>query len=93
MGVAGRVGLSSLWDRARLPNKFTRDLIWGLVVGFTFSLSSTSLALLVQSWRRRKAISHVPPRPIELRSDEVVEGVIGLIGRRISSRVTLQYRN
>lgn len=70
----------SIWNRLRLPTKFTRDLIIGIAVGITFSLSSTSLALLAQGWRRRRAIHRIPPRPIELRSDEVVDGVIGLIG-------------
>lgn len=69
-----------LWDRLQLPRKFTRDLLLGLVLGITFSLSSTSLALLIQGWRRKRAVARVPPRPIELRSDEVVDGVIGLIG-------------
>jgi hypothetical protein len=71
---------SDLWDRLRLQRRVSRDLIIGLVVGITFSLSSTSLALLVQQWRRKRAIARIPPRPIELRSDEIVDGVTGLIG-------------
>ncbi len=70
-----------IWDRLKLPRRFTRDLVIGLLLGITLSLSSTSLALLTQGWRRRKAILKIPPRPIELRSDEIVDGVIGLIGR------------
>jgi cysteine synthase A len=70
----------NLIQRLRVPTRFTRDLVIGLVIGITLSLSSTSLALLVQGYRRRRAISRIPPRPIELRSDEIVEGVIGLIG-------------
>ncbi|CAD6566855.1 MAG: hypothetical protein TREMPRED_003032 [Tremellales sp. Tagirdzhanova-0007] len=70
----------NLSDRLRLPNRFTRDLIIGVFLGITLSLSSTSLALLAQGWRRRRAISRTPPRPIELRSDEIVSGVTGLIG-------------
>ncbi|OCF58042.1 cysteine synthase A [Kwoniella mangroviensis CBS 10435] len=68
------------WERIRFPNKFTRDLAWGLVIGVTLSLSSTSFALLFQDWRRKRAIARIPPRPIEIRSDEIVNGVIGLIG-------------
>jgi cysteine synthase A len=71
----------NLHNRLHLPTRFTRDLIIGLIVGITLSLSSTSLALLAQGYRRRRAIARIPPRPIELRSDEVVDGVIGLIGR------------
>lgn len=71
---------SNVWNRLRLPTRFTRDLLIGIAVGITFSLSSTSLALLAQGWRRRRAVQRIPPRPIQLRSDEVVPGVIGLIG-------------
>jgi cysteine synthase A len=63
-----------------MSSRLTRDLVIGLVVGVTLSLSSTSLALLFQNYRRKRAISRIPPRPIELRSDEIVDGVIGLIG-------------
>ncbi|WVW80008.1 hypothetical protein I302_101981 [Kwoniella bestiolae CBS 10118] len=68
------------WDRIRFPNKFTRDLAWGLIIGVTLSLSSTSFAILFQDWRRKRAIARIPPRPIEIRSDEIVDGVMGLIG-------------
>jgi cysteine synthase A len=75
------LGLSStFWERFRLPSKFTRDLVWGLLLGVTFSLTSTSLALIGQSWRKKRSIAHIPPRPIEIRSEEIVDGVIGLIG-------------
>ena len=80
MSLYDRLGLTNFWERLRVPRRLTQELIWGVVLGVTFSLSSTSLALLVQGWRRRRAIVRVPPRPIELRSDEVVDGVIGLIG-------------
>jgi cysteine synthase A len=71
---------TNVWYRLKLPTRFTRDLLIGIAVGITFSLSSTSLALLAQGWRRKRAVQRIPPRPIELRSDEVVPGVIGLIG-------------
>ncbi|WVF67110.1 hypothetical protein IAT40_001855 [Kwoniella sp. CBS 6097] len=89
MGLADYITLPRLstiaiserfWDRLRFPSKFTRDLVWGLVIGVTLSLSSTSVATLFQNWRRKRAVARVPPRPIELRSDEIVPGVIGLIG-------------
>ncbi|KAL7419687.1 Cysteine synthase 2 [Cryptotrichosporon argae] len=73
-------GLSEWWTRLRLPRRLTRDLAIGLFVGITLSLSSTSAALLFQEWRRRRAIQRIPKRPIELRSDEIVPGVTGLIG-------------
>ncbi|KAK4687250.1 hypothetical protein P7C73_g2863, partial [Tremellales sp. Uapishka_1] len=80
MGWLDIFSTANLWDRLKLPRKFTRDLVIGLLVGFTFSLSSTSLALLAQGWRRKRAVGRIPPRPIEIRSDEIVNGVIGLIG-------------
>ena len=78
MGISD--GFSTVWSKLKLPNRFSRDLTIGLLVGFAFSLSSTSLAIFFQDWRRKRAIQRIPPRPIELRSDEVVPGVIGLIG-------------
>lgn len=71
---------AKFWERLRFPSKFTRDLVWGIILGITVSLSSTSAALILQEWRRKRAIQRIPPRPIELRSDEIVSGVTGLIG-------------
>lgn len=71
---------SKFWERLRFPSKFTRDLVWGIILGITLSLSSTSAALILQEWRRKRATQRIPPRPIELRSDEIVPGVTGLIG-------------
>lgn len=88
MGFLDRLLNLNFRDTFRLPNRLTRDLTIGLLVGITVSLSSTSLALLAQGWRRRRAISRIPPRPIELRSDEIVDGVIGLIGRSPWTLVT-----
>ena len=93
LGLSDRLPMWLRWDRIRPPSKFTREVLWGLVLGVTFSLSSTSLAILFQGWRRRRAVSHIPPRPIELRSDEIVDGVIGLIGapkRSVTSPLTRQ---
>ena len=82
MGILDYLSSFHLSDRVRLrtPHRLTRDLIIGLLLGITVSLSSTSLALLAQEWRRRRAMARLPPRPIELRSDEIVSGVLGLIG-------------
>jgi len=80
MQLSNYVPNLGILDRLQLSRKLTRDLVIGILLGVTFSLSSTSLALLAQGWRRRRAISKIPPRPIELRSDEIVDGVIGLIG-------------
>nr|ODN87767.1 cysteine synthase A [Cryptococcus depauperatus CBS 7855] len=73
---------TKFWEKLRLPQRISHDLIWGLMVGIAASLSSTSAALMLQDWRRKKAMQRIPPRPIELRSDEIVSGVVGLIGIR-----------
>ncbi|WVQ73692.1 hypothetical protein IAR50_003272 [Cryptococcus sp. DSM 104548] len=81
-------GLSTrFWERIRFPNKFTREVVWGIVLGITVSLSSTSAALIVQDWRRKRAMRRIPPRPIEIRSDEIVPGAIGLIGNTPLMRI------
>ncbi|WVQ78769.1 hypothetical protein IAT38_000860 [Cryptococcus sp. DSM 104549] len=75
------------FERFRFPSRVTRDLIWGIIAGITVSLSSTSAALILQDWRRKRAVRRIPPRPIELRSDEIVPGVIGLIGNTPLMRI------
>lgn len=64
----------------KTSSKFSRRVYVGIVLGFALSLSSTSLALYLQQRRRAKAARKVSPRPIELRTDEIVQGVVGLIG-------------
>ncbi|KAJ4479181.1 tryptophan synthase beta subunit-like PLP-dependent enzyme [Lentinula aciculospora] len=66
-----------------------RYLFYGILLGLSFSLTSTSLALFFQARRRRRlaAHDHFEPRPIELRSDEVLNGVTGLIGNTPLIRV------
>ncbi|KAI9632477.1 putative cysteine synthase [Dioszegia hungarica] len=75
---------SSLFPRLQgwftLPRRLTRDLVLGLLLGISLSLSSTSAALLLQQYKRKKAIQRIPPRPIELRAEEIGNGMIGLIG-------------
>jgi cysteine synthase A len=76
--------ISTAWlDKLRpavLSRRLSKDLFIGLLVGITLSLSSTSAALYLQQYRRKKAIQRIPPGPIELRSEEIGDGVIGLIG-------------
>lgn len=62
-----------------------RHIFYGILIGFSLSLSSTSLALYYHNKRREdaeKAVESVP-RPIELRSDEILDGVTGLIGMNL----------
>ncbi|KAI0081987.1 PALP-domain-containing protein [Panus rudis PR-1116 ss-1] len=63
------------------PNRIAvKYVLYGLLLGFSLSLASTSLALHLQERKRKRIEQNFEPRPIELRSDEVVNGVIGLIG-------------
>ncbi|KAM5530530.1 hypothetical protein V8D89_015807 [Ganoderma adspersum] len=57
-----------------------KQLLYGVLVGFALSLTTSSVNNYFQERRRKNAASSFEPRPIELRSDEVVDGVAGLIG-------------
>ncbi|KAF9010613.1 PALP-domain-containing protein [Cyathus striatus] len=57
-----------------------RHILYGMLIGFSLSLTSTSLLMLYHQRKRRRASANFTPRPIELRSDEIVSGVTGLIG-------------
>ena len=58
-----------------------RFLLSGILLGFSFSLTATSFVLYYREKRQREIVSRLKPRPVELRSDEIVQGVTGLIGR------------
>ncbi|KDQ55692.1 hypothetical protein JAAARDRAFT_59673 [Jaapia argillacea MUCL 33604] len=65
-----------------MPSSSTmRNVFFGILIGVSLSLTTTSL---VQRYERRKKPrikeKVFEPRPIELRSDEIVDGVAGLIG-------------
>ncbi|GAA5910870.1 hypothetical protein JCM5296_002550 [Sporobolomyces johnsonii] len=67
------------WIRpSRLGGK--RSLLLGLTLGFSLSLSLTGLALYALDQWKRGLRKKAERRAIEIRSDEVVEGVEGLIG-------------
>ena len=69
----------SSWIRLPTPAA-ARHLLYGIIIGFSISLSSTSLALYYRSRKRDRVAARFDPRPIELRSDEILSGVTGLIG-------------
>ncbi|GAA5874018.1 hypothetical protein JCM3774_001584 [Rhodotorula dairenensis] len=72
------LGLPSFLRPSKLGPK--RSLLLGFTLGFSLSLSLTGLALYaLDAWRRslRRAAEK---RMIEIRADEVVDGVEGLIG-------------
>jgi cysteine synthase A len=67
-----------------------RPLVLGIVLGISLTISSSAVVQYFQQRRRRIAlsqsqISELESRPIELRSDEVLNGVIGLIGAALCS--------
>lgn len=66
------------WNRT--PGRSFRQLFYGIALGISLTYTTTSL---IQSYRKRRThdrISKFSPRPIELRTDDVVSGVVGLIG-------------
>lgn len=71
---------------AKVHNKLgLRTFFLGLVVGFSLSLGFVSIVLQYEERKRRKREVNLPDsatRLIELQNDEVVDGVVGLIGER-----------
>jgi len=57
-----------------------RHVLYGIIIGFSLSMTTTSLALYYQSRKKERLTANFEPRPIELRSDEILSGVTGLIG-------------
>ena len=57
-----------------------RHLFYGILIGFSLSFASTSV---ISAYRKRREDDATPRAnlcPIELRSDEILDGVTGLIG-------------
>ncbi|KZT71729.1 PALP-domain-containing protein [Daedalea quercina L-15889] len=63
-----------------LPRTTARHIFYGVLIGFTLSLTSTSVALWYQERKQERISKQFEARPIELRSDEIIDGVTGLIG-------------
>lgn len=62
-------------------NAVVRHITFGILIGFTLSVTSTSISSYWRSRRRQSLLQEQNDlRPIELRSNEVVNGVTGLIG-------------
>ena len=72
---------SKLPSWLRLPPRATaRHIFYGIIIGFSLSLTSTSIALWYQERKQERLSKQFEARPIELRSDEILNGVTGLIG-------------
>jgi cysteine synthase A len=59
-----------------------RHLFYGILIGFSLSIASTSVISAYRKRRDNDVEEKASPRPIELRSDEVLDGLTGLIGAR-----------
>ncbi|CEL60637.1 cysteine synthase A [Rhizoctonia solani AG-1 IB] len=74
------------------PNRASRDITIGVALGIALSISFTSLSTYIERRRRierekLEGARDYVPRPIELRSDEIVDGVVGLIGNTPLMRI------
>jgi len=88
MSWLSNIGLTSLPTWLQWPSRSTaRHVLIGVLLGFSFSWTSTSFALYYYQRRRKdRLVPNFTPRPIELRSDEIVKGVAGLIGMHHDTR-------
>jgi hypothetical protein len=89
----------ALLPQGRPGLRISRDLIIGTVLGLTLTLSSAGLALWLSrprwwthGWEQGMATpsdsgmsSRDEKSPIEIRSNDVVHGVLGLIGEQVHS--------
>ena len=56
------------------------QLLYGVAIGVSFSLSTFALAIWYYNSKPSRAAPKFDLRPVQLRSDEIVKGVTGLIG-------------
>ncbi|TFK74296.1 PALP-domain-containing protein [Pluteus cervinus] len=68
------------WIRCQLSLRSARHVFYGILLGFSLSLTSQSLVAYYRTQRQKRVKPTFEPRPIELRVDEVLKGVTGLIG-------------
>ena len=57
-----------------------RHLFYGILIGFSLSFATTSAVFAYRKRTEDSAMAMADPRPIELRGDEILDGVTGLIG-------------
>ncbi|KAF8631781.1 hypothetical protein AX17_004996 [Amanita inopinata Kibby_2008] len=64
-----------------LPSRTAiKHILYGVVLGFYLSITSKAILHHLQARKKRRLPAQNDFRPIELRSDDVVSGVTGLIG-------------
>lgn len=56
------------------------QLLYGVAIGVSFSLSTLALAMWYYNSKPSPAAPKCDSGPVQLRSDEIVNGVTGLIG-------------
>jgi len=57
-----------------------KHTLYGALIGISISYTRSSLTRYLNLRKRRRQVEAFEARPIELRSDEIVPGVTGLIG-------------
>ncbi|KAF8349331.1 tryptophan synthase beta subunit-like PLP-dependent enzyme [Amanita rubescens] len=69
----------SVWFQ--LPSRTAlKHIIYGVFLGFYLSITSRALLQYYEAKKRRRELAENDFRPIELRKDDVLNGVAGLIG-------------
>lgn len=71
-------------------------LFLGLVLGLSLGLSSSSLLNRYGSRKRNNKsqdLADLPPRPIEVRTDEIVSGISGIIGSSLHCCAPCDYHS
>ena len=81
--------LPSLSSISAPPDQHTiRTFVVGAAVGVAALTATRALRSYSQELRTKEQREALPLRPIEVRSDEVADGVTGLIGTQLASLFT-----
>lgn len=75
--VVDRGSVGRRWDSVLTMATLRPQLVYGLATGVSFSLSTLALVFWYYT---SKPARKFDSRPIQLRGDEIVNGVTGLIG-------------
>ena len=70
-----------------------RSLVLGLTLGFSLSLSLTGLALYARDAWKRNLRKKAAKRIVEIRENEIVDGVEGLIGALVCLDAAVEVPN
>ena len=71
--------VSSRWFQ--LPSRTAlKHILYGVFIGFYLSITSRAFLQYYEARKKRRELAEIDFRPIELRRDDVLNGVVGLIG-------------